>query len=103
MAKRAGIPWDLILSAELSGHYKPHKEAYLTAVDLLDLTPDQVMMVGAHEMDLDVARDAGLHTAYVHRPQEWGPERADTVDRPDDSTYDVVVDDFVELAETLNT
>lgn len=37
MAKRAGIPWDLILSAELSGHYRPDEAVYLTAVDLLDL------------------------------------------------------------------
>ena len=33
MAKHAGIPWDLILSAELARHYKPDREAYLTAVE----------------------------------------------------------------------
>ena len=68
MAKRAGIPWDLILSAELSGHYKPAEEAYLRAVELLDVAPDRVMMVAAHEMDLEAASDAGLRTVYVHRP-----------------------------------
>lgn len=103
MAKRARIPWDLILSAELSGHYKPHKESYLTAVDLLDLTPERVMMVAAHEMDLDAAREAGLHTAYVHRPLEWGPQSGDNIDKPNDSAYDVIVDDFVDLADTLGT
>ncbi len=101
MAKRAGIPWDLILSSELSGHYKPDPETYRTAVDLLDLEVNEVMMVAAHEEDLDASHDVGLRTAYVHRPREWGPDAAEGVERPDDSAYDVVVDDFVELAERL--
>ena len=29
MAKHAGLPWDLILSAELARHYKPDREATL--------------------------------------------------------------------------
>jgi 2-haloacid dehalogenase len=102
MAKRAGIPWDLILSAELSGHYKTDEEVYLTAVDLLDLDADDVMMVATHERDLDASREAGLHTAYVHRPLEWGPAEADSAEKPADSAYDVVVDDFVELAARLD-
>jgi len=100
MAKRAGIPWDLILSAELSGHYKPDEEVYLTAVDLLDLDADDVMMVAAHEGDLDASRDAGLHTAYVHRPLEWGPGAGD--ETPDEAAYDVVADDVVDLADRLD-
>lgn len=103
MAKRAGIPWDLILSAELSGHYKPDEEAYLTAVDLLDLRPEEVVMVAAHERDLDASREAGLRTAYVHRPSEWGPERTDEIERPDESAYDVVAEDVVDLAERLGS
>lgn len=102
MAKRAGIPWDLILSAELSGHYKPDEEVYLTAVDLLDLDVDEVMMVAAHERDLDASRDAGLHTAYVNRPGEWGLDEADNAEKPDEAAYDIVVDDFIELAECLD-
>jgi 2-haloacid dehalogenase len=101
MAKRAGIPWDLILSAELSGHYKPDEEAYLTAVDLLDVAPGRVAMVAAHERDLEASREAGLRTAYVHRPDEWGP--GTDAERPDESAYDVVADDFVDLAERLGS
>jgi 2-haloacid dehalogenase len=101
MAKRAAIPWDLILSAELSGHYKPDEEVYLTAVDLLDCRPEEVVIVAAHGTDLDASREAGLRTAYVHRPLEWGPERAEEVERPDESAYDVVAEDVVGLAEQL--
>ncbi|MEM4782505.1 MAG: haloacid dehalogenase type II [Halalkalicoccus sp.] len=103
MAKRTGIPWDMILSAELSGHYKPDEEAYLTAVDLLDCRPEEVMMVAAHERDLEASREVGLRTAYVHRPLEWGPERAAEVEKPDESAYDVVADDVVDLAERLGS
>src|SRR6202158_3229559 len=37
MAKHSGLPWDLILGAELARHYKPDREAYLTTVNLLGL------------------------------------------------------------------
>ncbi len=101
MAKRAGIPWDLILSAELSGQYKPDEAVYLTAVDYLDCEPGEVMMVAAHDMDLDASREAGLRTAYVHRPHEWGPDHADSVEMPDESAYDIVAEDIVDLAGQL--
>ena len=35
MAKRAGLPWDCVISAELFHHYKPDPEAYLGCADLL--------------------------------------------------------------------
>jgi 2-haloacid dehalogenase len=98
MAKRAGLPWDLIFSAELVRHYKPDPETYLMAPDLLSLRPEQVMMVAAHADDLHAARKNGLKTAYVPRPLEFGPEgRAD----PPDPSFDLVADDFIELAREL--
>src|SRR5581483_8309585 len=48
MAKFAGLPWDLIMSAELFEHYKPDAETYLGAARLLGLQPGEVMMVAAH-------------------------------------------------------
>src|SRR5688572_28275924 len=39
MAKRAGLPWDLILSAEPSRAYKPLPASYLNAVAMLGLAP----------------------------------------------------------------
>jgi 2-haloacid dehalogenase len=74
MAKRAGLPWDLILSAELVRHYKPDPETYLMAPELLSLRPEQVMMVAAHVHDLRAARENGLRTAYVPRPWSSVPE-----------------------------
>src|ERR1700736_6560671 len=65
MAKRAGLPWDLILSAELFEHYKPAPGAYLGAARLRGLPPAQVMMVAAHNHDLEAAQKLGLKTAFV--------------------------------------
>lgn len=99
MAKNAGLPWDLILSAELAKHYKPDREAYLTAVDLLGLRPDQVMMVAAHIKDLEAARSFGLKTGFVHRPNEYGPERQ--ADNASPGQFDVVARDILDLASQL--
>ena len=73
MAKFAGLPWDLVMSAELFEHYKPDPETYLGAARLLCLPPEQVMMVAAHNHDLKAAQKLGLKTAFVARPTEYGP------------------------------
>src|SRR5205823_1639165 len=52
MAKRGGLPWDCIITTELRQTFKPEREAYLLAPSLLDLNPDQVMLVAAHDGDL---------------------------------------------------
>lgn len=99
MAKRAGLPWDCVISAELFHHYKPDPEAYLGCADLLGVRPDELMLVAAHPSDLNAARDAGLGTAYVARPLEKGPGREPHHVGPDE--FGFVATDFVDLAERL--
>jgi 2-haloacid dehalogenase len=99
MAKRAGLPWDCVISAELFHHYKPDPEAYLGCADLLDVAPGELMLVAAHPSDLRAAREAGLMTGYVARPLERGPgHRPPAVE---DGEFDVVAGDFLELADKL--
>nr|WP_211178184.1 haloacid dehalogenase type II [Pseudonocardia acidicola] len=98
MAKRAGLPWDVILSAELVGHYKPDPEVYDATARLLGLAPEQVMLVAAHVDDLAAARARGLRTAYVYRPDEHGPAVAPP---PADPLADISVASFAELATHL--
>src|SRR5215471_8514312 len=99
MAKTAGLPWDLVLSAELARHYKPDREAYLSAVELLSMKPEEVMMTAAHRSDLEAARSVGLGTAFIYRPAEYGPARqADTAKSGD---FDVVANDALDLATKL--
>jgi 2-haloacid dehalogenase len=99
MAKRAGLPWDTVLSAEIAGHYKPDREAYLCVPRLLGIDPGEVLMVAAHKDDLDGAARAGLRTAFVARPLEFGdPARKDVAPEP---RFDVNADDFLDLARQL--
>ena len=99
MAKAAGLPWDAVLSAELARAYKPDAIVYRTAADLLGLAPEQVMMVAAHAGDLRASAAVGFRTAYVPRPQEYGPDSGR--DLTPDPAFDIVATDFVDLAAQL--
>ena len=99
MAKRAGLPWDAVLGAEVARRYKPQPDAYLTTADLLGLSPGECMMVAAHNDDLRAAGSLGFRTAFVRRPAEHGPDQIRDV-RAEDA-FDVVADDFIDLAEAL--
>ena len=98
MARHAGLPWDLVLSSELIGHYKPDREVYLKAADLLGLSPGEVMMVAAHKYDLRAAAEAGLRTGFVPRPLEWPGRR---IDLSCEDAFDVNASDFLDLAAQL--
>ena len=99
MAKRAGLPWDCVLSAEVFRAYKPDPRAYLGAVEVFRLRPEQVMLVAAHHDDLAAARACGLATAYVERPLEFGPTRLKDVSPVAANTWHAR--DFGHLADQL--
>jgi 2-haloacid dehalogenase len=99
MAKRAGLPWDAILGAEVARSYKPAREIYVGTATMLGLEPSRCLMVAAHPKDLVAAAQCGFRTAYVHRALELGAGHADRP-RPT-QTFDIAVDTFNELAERL--
>ena len=96
LAKRAGLPWDAILGAEVAQAYKPAPEAYLRNVEALMLKPEQVCLVAAHNDDLAAARRCGLRTAFIPRPTEHGPRQ--TVDLEPQEDWDIVARDLMDLA-----
>lgn len=93
------LPFDCIISAELARHYKPDPEVYLTVASLLDVRPDEVVMVACHNWDLAGARAAGLRTAFVERPREKGP--LGHADKPGEVEVDFSASDFWDLAAKL--
>src|SRR5258706_13518109 len=99
MAKRAGLPWDVILGAEPTRHYKPQREAYTGSAEYLGLRPEELMLCAAHNGDLKAASGFGLRTAFIPRPAEHGPGQ--TKDLAPDGPWDVVARDFVDLAEKM--
>jgi 2-haloacid dehalogenase len=97
LARHGELRFDALLSAELAHVYKPDPEVYLTAARLLGVEPAELMLVAAHPWDLAGARNAGLRTAFVHRPLEFGPGSP----AREDPEADVSAGDLVELAERL--
>lgn len=97
LARHADLRFDCLLSAELAHGYKPAPEVYQTAARLLGVEPAALMLVAAHPLDLRGARAAGLQTAFVDRPLEYGlgsPAR-------EDPEADQSVGDLHELVERL--
>ena len=106
MAKFSNLNWDVILGAEVIGHYKPEPEAYLKACNALDLKTEECLMVAAHDDDLKAASLQGMKTAYVHRPFEYGKDKlfdiAKVKDYKGNKRWDIVSSDLNDLAKQLS-
>jgi 2-haloacid dehalogenase len=97
IARHGKLRFDCVLSAEMVRAYKPAPVVYQTAAALLGVECAELMLVAAHPWDLEGARVAGLRTALVDRPLEYGagaPMR-------EDSDADECVGHLGELAERL--
>ena len=99
MAKRAALPWDCVLSAEVFRAYKPDPATYLGVAKVFNLVPAEVMLVAAHQDDLAAARACGLQTAYIERPLEFGAAHPKDVSPNAANTYHAM--DFLALAAQL--
>lgn len=101
MAKYAGLPWDVVLGSDISRAYKPDPQAYRTPARLLGLDPGEVMLVAAHNSDLEAAQNSGLATGFVARPEEYGSEQA--IDLAPTGSWDVSGSTLTQLATLLFT
>lgn len=101
LARYAQLPWDCILGAEIAGDYKPKPAVYLASCAALRLAPSEVMMVAAHNGDLHAARAAGLQTAFIPRPAEYGPGQTSDLDAEAD--WDIIASDFNDLTARLTS
>ncbi len=99
MAKRALLPWDVILGAETARAYKPMPECYLRNAALLNLEPHEMMLVAAHNNDLQAAANVGYRTAFVVRPTEYGPNQSKDLRAERD--WDVITDSFTGVADAM--
>jgi 2-haloacid dehalogenase len=99
VSRRSGIGWDAVIACEMLRVYKPLPEAYQRAAKLLSVSPGEVLMVACHNFDLDAARGQGYRTAFVRRPDEWGP--AGPPDPVPNPATDLIVSGFAELADRL--
>jgi len=99
VVKHAELPFDAVLTAELAQSYKPATSVYQLAVDYLGYRPREILMVACHKYDLKAARAFGMRTAFVARPQEFGPDAKP--DTAPEGWFDLYSDSFVALAQAL--
>jgi len=99
MAKHSGLPWDTIVGAEVARAYKPTAQAYLGTAAALNLEPHEVMLVAAHNSDLAAAAKTGFRTAFVARPDEYGPKKK--ADVADNTNWDISTDSFNGVADAM--
>lgn len=99
MAKRAGIPWDLIMSSDITKAYKRDKAAYVNACSAMGLELHQVMMCAAHNDDLAAAQSHGMRTAYINRPYEYGVDQVNDFEATGE--WDIVTDHIGGIADAL--
>jgi 2-haloacid dehalogenase len=99
VSRKNGISWDAVISCEMLRVYKTRPEAYQRVAQLLQTPPADILMIACHNFDLDAARGASFHTAFVRRPDEWGP--AGPPDPDPNPACDIVVEDFAQLADRL--
>ncbi len=93
LGNRVPIAFDAIISVEQVGAFKPSPGIYRKAIQHLGCEPGEIMMVAAHSFDILGAQACGFRAAYVDRyrlPTEvWSYQP------------EIIVDDFVELADRL--
>jgi 2-haloacid dehalogenase len=101
VSRHNAIHWDAVISCEMLGVYKTRPEAYQRTARLLQVVPSEILMVACHNFDLDAARGEGYRTAFIRRPDEWGP--AGPPDPVPNPATDMIADGFAELADRLGT
>jgi 2-haloalkanoic acid dehalogenase type II len=64
-AARTGGVFDVVVSAERAGWYKPHEQAYLVALDELNVDPSRTLFVAGSPYDIIGATGVGM-SVYWH-------------------------------------
>jgi 2-haloacid dehalogenase len=100
LVKFGDLRFDVVLSAQLAGSYKPEPAVYLEALRLLECPPAQAGLVAAHAGDLEAAAALGLRPIFIHRPLEWGPGPA--AEHPPALDGLIEAADLIDLARLLN-
>lgn len=71
-AQRAGT-FDLVMTAEEAGAYKPDQRPYLAALAALDLEPREVLFVAGSAHDVGGAARVGMDVYWANRGQVAAP------------------------------
>lgn len=99
IVKRARLPFDCVLTAELVRSSKPDPKVYALATSALGFEASEVMMVACHKYDLAAAKVLGFRVGFIPRPLEFGPYGS--VDVAPETYFDLIARDVEDLADKL--
>ena len=99
MPKRAGLPWDCVITADVVQAYKPDPKAYLTGIRLLGGDPAAVMLVAAHNSTSPRPSRTACAPPSSRGPMEYGPDRPTDLKPVDD--WNLLAEDLEDLAAKL--
>ena len=66
-AAKCGVPWDVIVTAEESGFYKPRAEAYNAGLEALGMSASDVLFVAGSSGDVAGASNVGMRVVWHNR------------------------------------
>jgi 2-haloacid dehalogenase len=75
-AARIGVPFDVVVTSERAGFYKPDPHPYLLAIAELSLPPERILFVAGSAYDLFGTAKTGLDTYWHNRVGLTPPESA---------------------------
>lgn len=93
----SGLKFNMLFSSQLLGLYKPKPEAYMKALELVKLQPEEVVMVAAHAYDLRGAQRCGMKTIYIHR---WTDDIDEDMKKVE-TEFDVFLEDMGGLPDAI--
>jgi 2-haloacid dehalogenase len=99
LTRSSGLDFNMLFSSQLMGVYKPNPEAYKKGLELVQLAPEEVVLVAAHAYDLRGAQNCGMRTIYVYR---W----TDDVDEDQEALkkeFNIYLEDMTKLPEAINS
>ncbi|MCJ1309066.1 hypothetical protein MMC25_002721 [Agyrium rufum] len=98
LCKSSGLKFDMLFSSELLGIYKPAPESYRKTLELVNVKPEETVMVAAHTADVGGAKKAGMRTVYIHRWTDDINEDMEAIK----TKYDYFLEDMSTLVEVID-
>jgi 2-haloacid dehalogenase len=75
-AERLGIDWDVVVTSEEAGFYKPDPRPYRLALERLDVQPAEAAFIAGSGYDMFGTASVGLRTYWHNRVGLARPEGA---------------------------
>ena len=97
LCRSSGSSFNMLFSSKLLGVYKPAAESYSKTLELVQVNPEETVMVAAHAYDVRGAKEAGMRTVYVHRWTDDIYEDMEVVK----GENDCFLEDMTSLAEVV--